>query len=84
MYSSSFSARYAGGQMMIEQTAAESDVSDADGFCRKIALMVEMARDTPTFFDQIGACISLICNAACDHRVKVRGLRLKGWGWGWD
>lgn len=22
---------------------------------------------------QIGACISMICKAACDHRVKVRG-----------
>ncbi len=62
---------YEGGRLMIAQTAAESDVSDADGFCRKIHEMVELARDTPTFFDQISACISIICNAACDHRIKV-------------
>ena len=39
---------------MIEQTAAQSDVSDANGFCTKIGEMVNFARDTPTFFDQVG------------------------------
>ncbi|EOD32125.1 ABC1 kinase family protein [Emiliania huxleyi CCMP1516] len=51
---------YEGGALMIEQTAAQSDVSDAHGFCTKIGEMVNFARDTPTFFDQ-----------ACDHRVRV-------------
>mmetsp|Transcript_13740 Transcript_13740/g.44017 ORF Transcript_13740/g.44017 Transcript_13740/m.44017 type:complete len:315 (+) Transcript_13740:1165-2109(+) len=62
---------YEGGALMIEQTAAQSDVSDAHGFCTKIGEMVNFARDTPTFFDQVGTSISMICNAACDHRVRV-------------
>ena len=45
---------------------------DIDGFCKKIEAMVLWQRDEPTFFDQIGPCIELICNAACDHHVKLR------------
>lgn len=30
------------------------------------------ARDEPSFFDKLGECISLICQAACDHQVKLQ------------
>merc|ERR1719263_1062334 len=34
--------------------------------------MVIMARDHPSFFEKVGECYSIICNAACNHRVKIR------------
>lgn len=56
---------------MIEQTDSQSDVSDADGFCRKIGAMVQMARDTPTFFDQARA-------APLTALAPARALRARG------
>ena len=35
--------------------------------------MVELVRISPTLFDQIGHCVSIICEAACEHRVKMQG-----------
>ena len=57
---------------MAERSAERSQLRDLDGFCRKIQTMVELARDSPTFFDQIGDCISIILEAACDHHVKMK------------
>jgi hypothetical protein len=34
--------------------------------------MVTMARDSPTFFDKVGECVGIICDAACTHRVKMQ------------
>uniref|UniRef100_A0A7S0L238 Protein kinase domain-containing protein n=1 Tax=Coccolithus braarudii TaxID=221442 RepID=A0A7S0L238_9EUKA len=62
---------YGGGLKMLEQTDSQDEVSDAHGFCTKIAEMVFKARADPTFFDQVGAHISVICNAACDHHVLI-------------
>lgn len=31
---------------------AQDELRDVDGFCRKIESMVQLQRDTPTFFDQ--------------------------------
>ena len=45
---------------------------DPEGFEQKIHAMVLMARDHPSFFEKVGECYSIICNAACDHRVKIR------------
>lgn len=50
----------------------QDSLHDVEGFCEKIQQMVLWQRDTPTFFDQIGPCIEIICNAACDHHVKLR------------
>lgn len=47
-------------------------VRDLDGFCSKIQAMVEMARDEPSFFDKLGECIGVICQAACDHQVRMQ------------
>jgi aarF domain-containing kinase len=58
-------------RMMAERSPAPSELRDLDGFCAKIQTMVELARDSPTFFDQIGDFISIICEAACEHRVKM-------------
>jgi len=64
---------YEGGRLIAERSMAPSELRDLDGFCAKIQTMVELARDSPTFFDQIGDCISIICEAACEHRVKMHG-----------
>ena len=50
----------------------ELQLRDLHGFCIKIQKMVEMARDEPSFFDKVGECISIICKAACDHRIKMQ------------
>ena len=64
---------YEGGRLMAEHTEFPENLRDLPGFCSKIQTMVELARDSPTFFDQIGDCISIICEAACEHRVKLQG-----------
>ena len=38
--------------------------------------MVTMARDSPTFFDKVGECVGIICDAACTHRVKMQQVRV--------
>ena len=63
---------YEGGRLMAENSADVDALRDLNGFCEKIQTMVELARDSPTFFDQIGDCISIICEAACDHKVKMK------------
>ena len=63
---------HAGGQRMLHAMGGELTL-DADGFCAKIAAMVEMARDAPDFFNQIGTFVSTICDAACEHRVRLNG-----------
>lgn len=63
---------YYGGQLMAEQTENPDALRDVPGFCETIQRMVEMARDCPSFFDQLGECISIICQAACDHHVKMK------------
>ena len=65
----------AGGKLMAQQSAlCDGGVAphDLDGFCKKIEAMVLMARDEPSFFDKVGECITTICQAACDHRVKMQ------------
>jgi len=62
----------AGAKLMADQSEDQESLFDIDGFCNKIEAMVLWQRDTPTFFDQIGPCIATICNAACDHHVKLR------------
>ena len=37
-----------------------------------MAGMVEMARDEPSFFEKVSECIAIICQAACDHHVKMQ------------
>jgi aarF domain-containing kinase len=64
---------FEGGRLMAEKSEEASAARDLDGFCAKIQTMVELARDSPTFFDQVSDCISIICEAACDHRVKLQG-----------
>ena len=72
---------YEGGRLMAERSTAEAadqtrvrgaPVRDLDAFCVKIQKMVEMARDEPSFFDKLGECITIICQAACDHHVKMQ------------
>ena len=63
---------HAGGQLMLHHMGSDL-TRDADVFCAKIANMVEIARDSPDFFNQIGAFISCICDAACEHRVRLAG-----------
>ena len=66
---------YTGGKLMAAKSALSGDgaqLRDLHGFCIKIQKMVEMARDEPSFFDKVGECISIICKAACDHRIKMQ------------
>jgi len=65
---------YLGGQLMADRSsvAGAGAVRDLDGFCVKMQGMVEMARDEPSFFEKVGECIGVICQAACDHRVKMQ------------
>ena len=78
---------YEGGRLMAARSdadAAEAEVSskggaggaggvrDLHGFCVTIQKMVEMARDEPSFFDKLGECIGIICQAACDHHVRLQ------------
>merc|ERR1712060_172608 len=58
---------------MASHSSEKDELVDLDGFCAKIQTMVELARISPTLFDQIGHCISIICEAACEHRVKMQG-----------
>jgi len=60
------------GQSQLETPAAVEAVHDLHGFCAKIHAMVEMARDEPSFFDKVGECIGLICEAACEHHVRMQ------------
>ena len=53
--------------------AADDLVADLDGFCAKIQTVVELIRISPTLIDQIGACLSIICEAACEHKVRMQG-----------
>ena len=60
-------------RLIAEHSLEPDGLRDLDGFAAKIQTMVELARDAPTFFDQLGDCISIICEAACEHHVKMRG-----------
>lgn len=64
---------FEGGRLMASHSCDKDTLVDLDGFCAKIQTMVELVRISPTLFDQIGHCVSIICEAACDHRVKMRG-----------
>lgn len=71
---------YEGGRLMAARSEADAaeeggtspGVHDLHGFCVKIQKMVEMARDEPSFFDKLGECIGIICQAACDHRIRLQ------------
>lgn len=64
---------YEAGRLMASHSSEADQLVDVDGFCAKIQTLVQLIRISPTLIDQIGHCLSIICEAACEHRVKMQG-----------